>query len=53
MKYRKLILSLFIQVIFITSGFAQTLEFARASILIPDRKNAQLAKATQVLHEET
>lgn len=52
MNLRKLIFSLIIPLIFFTSGFAQILDFSKATILFPDQKNAQLAKAVQVLQEE-
>jgi hypothetical protein len=52
MKHRKFFLSILIPAIFFTSGFAQTLDFSKATLLFPDKKNTQLAKAVQVLQEE-
>ncbi len=52
MSYRKPFFLFIILTTFITSGFAQTIDFSKASILFPDRKNTQLAKAVQVLQEE-
>lgn len=52
MSYRKPFFLFIILTSFIASGFSQTLNFSKASILFPDQKNTQLAKAVQVLQEE-
>ncbi|MDP2337377.1 MAG: glycoside hydrolase family 20 zincin-like fold domain-containing protein [Bacteroidota bacterium] len=52
MNYKKLLTIVMVCVTFAFTGAAQTTDFSKASILFPDKKNTQLAKAVQVLQEE-
>lgn len=52
MNYLRISIVFILFLFFSGKGFAQLTDFSKASILFPDKKNTQLAKAVQVLQEE-
>ncbi|MBZ5857597.1 glycoside hydrolase family 20 zincin-like fold domain-containing protein [Flavihumibacter profundi] len=52
MKSKQLVIFLITYMVFPFAGIAQQVDFSGATIFFPENKNAQLAKAVQVLQEE-
>ena len=51
MSYKRFFLVI-ISLFFTSAGFSQTADFSKASVFLPEKKNAYLQKAVQVLTEE-